>query len=162
MHLITEKYGIYDVARIFAYRDNNYVTLKNCSRVAEAGTAPTHGAAKPREPTDRKTKEQDYPWPVLEEFEIYFPVFTCSYKLPNFVALHLPDHQCVLASANNFHKNVTESTEYCYEYHITIRDKTVTCYPAHRKECSGKILWSFHRSCLDWTMRDWSKRRCWF
>ena len=32
--------------------------LKNCSRVADAGAAPTHGAAKPREPTCRKTKGQ--------------------------------------------------------------------------------------------------------
>jgi hypothetical protein len=97
---------------------------------------------------------------MLEKFETYFPFFTCSYKLRIFAPLHLPDHQCVLASPNNLHKNVTESTESCYEYHITTRDKNVMCYRAHSKECCGKIQRSCHRSCCDWTLRDWSKTRC--
>jgi hypothetical protein len=72
MHLIKEKYGTYDAARKFDCRDSDSLTLKNCSRVADAGAAPTHGAAKPREPTGRKTKGQYYPGPMFEEIETYF------------------------------------------------------------------------------------------
>lgn len=73
MHLIKEKWGTCDATRNFDHQDNDCLTLKNCSRVADAGAAPTHGAAKPREPTVRKTKGKDYPGPMFEETETHFP-----------------------------------------------------------------------------------------
>ena len=75
VNLIKDIYDTYDAARNFDYRDSDSVMLRNCSPVADAGAAPTHGAAKPREPTGRKTKRQYFLWPMFEETGTYFPYF---------------------------------------------------------------------------------------
>lgn len=153
VNLIKDKYGTYDVARNFDYRDSDSFTLKNCSNTRHCQTPRAH-----RPQNKRTIFSVTYIWRNWNLLSL----FACSYKLRSSAGPHLPDPQCVLISPNNFRKNVTESTKSCYEYHITMRDINVMCYPAHSKECCGRIQRRCNRSWCDWTLRDWNKKRYWF